>query len=138
MCFEDNFLFNQSGAVLFSVGDHDLPLISILVAFSASFSPSIFSRCFPLLRFPSIIPVVTRFSSYSVLIAWRKKLCWRLPILFISDLVTVFRLVSLLALRFIAFSEGTIFLLPTVSFVLVLLLSRLCIRTSQFDTMLRS
>ncbi|GFN84215.1 hypothetical protein PoB_001072100 [Plakobranchus ocellatus] len=43
-------------------------------AFSQSARPSMsFSRCFPLLRFPSNIPVVTRFSNFSLRITWPKK-----------------------------------------------------------------
>ena len=51
-------------------------------------SPSnIFSRCFRLLRFPSIIPVVIRCSSFSLLTTWPKKVAWRLCILITSHLV---------------------------------------------------
>ena len=45
----------------------------------------IFSRCFALLRFPSIIPVVQRCSSFSIFITWPKKVAWRF--LFINGLV---------------------------------------------------
>ena len=56
---------NQSGALLFNVGDHDLPRFATLVAFRAAItlltlslfvrSSNIYSHCFPLLRFLSII-----------------------------------------------------------------------------------
>ena len=47
-------------------------------------SPSnIFLPFFPLLRFTSIIPVVTRCSSFSLLITWPKKVTWRLRTPFI-------------------------------------------------------
>ena len=69
-----------------------------LVAFSASaarptvchfVSPfSIFSRCFSLLHFPSIIPGFTRFSRFSLLITRQEKVFCRLRILFMSDLVS--------------------------------------------------
>ena len=50
-------------------------------------SPSvIFSRCFPLLRFPSIIPVVMRCSNFSLLITWPKNVVCRVRILFTSAL----------------------------------------------------
>ena len=81
--------------MLFSLGDHDLPCISFLT-FSTSVtrptlspfvSPSnIFSRCYPLMRFPSNA-VVTRCTSLSLIIIWPKKVAWRLRILFLSDLV---------------------------------------------------
>ena len=68
-----------------------------LVTFSASVtyptfnlfgSPfSIFSRCFPLLCFLSINPVVTRCSSFSLLITQPKKFAWPLCILVMSGLV---------------------------------------------------
>ena len=62
----------SSGAMLYSVGDHVLPY-STLPAPSQLASPSVvFSRCFPLLRFPSIIPVVMRCSNFSLLITWPK------------------------------------------------------------------
>ena len=98
---------NQSGAMLFSVGNYDLLRNFIPVAFSASVTlptlsyfvslSNIFSHCFHPLRFPLIIPVVTRCSSFSLLIAWPKKIAWHLRILFISDLliVTLFHLSSL-------------------------------------------
>ena len=144
---------NQSDAVLFSVGDHDLPRISVLCRFqcfchssystlSHFVSPSnIFSRCFPLLRFPSIIPVVTRSSNFPLhflvshnITPFPKKKkrggggggeAWRLRILIMSDfflcvcrlLLTLFCLISLQSMRFVAFSEETTFLLPPVSFV---------------------
>ena len=51
-------------------------------------SPSnIFSNCFPLLRFPSFIPVITKCSSFSLDITWPKKVARRLCILFMGDLV---------------------------------------------------
>ena len=46
----------------------------------------IFSRCFPLLRFPSIIPVVMRCSNFSLLITWPKNVVCRVQILFTSAL----------------------------------------------------
>ena len=60
------------------VGDHYLPRTSIPDQFhclchsSYFVGPNIFSRCFPLLRFPTIIPVVTRCSSFSLLSKWPK------------------------------------------------------------------
>ncbi|GFO25806.1 hypothetical protein PoB_005231100 [Plakobranchus ocellatus] len=51
-----------------SIASNDFP------AFSQSARPSMsFSHCFPLLRFPSNIPVVTRFSNFSLRITWPKK-----------------------------------------------------------------
>ena len=88
--------FNQSAALLFSEGDHDLPRISrSFVAFSTSVtrptfshfvSPSnIFPRCLPLLSFPSIIPVVTSCSSLYLFLTWSRRIAWplRAGILFI-------------------------------------------------------
>ena len=87
---------NQSGALLLSVGDHDLSHISIPHRFNASVtlptlrhfvSPSnIFSRCFPLLHFPSFNPLVTRCFNLSLLITWPKKVACCLSILFMSEL----------------------------------------------------
>ena len=87
---------NESDALIFSTGDHDLPSISILVAFSASVASPTFSRfvsqsnifscCIPPLHFPSIIP---DHSSFSLLITWPKKVAYHLrtSILFMSGLV---------------------------------------------------
>ena len=137
---------NQSGAMFFSVGDDDLPCISIPCCFQCFchsifllratllVHPTSFHSCFPLLLYPSIIPVVTRCSSFSLLITWPKKVAWHLLNLFMSDLVVsaLFRLISLQSMRFVAFSTGTTFLLPPVSFVLVLKLSRPCIHTREW------
>ena len=75
---------------LFSVGDYDLPRISIpRPTFSHFVSPlNNFSRCFPLLRFPSIISVVTRCSSFSHLMA--KKGLHGVCVYFLSDFVVSF------------------------------------------------
>ena len=88
---------NQSGTMLFDLDDHDLPRMIILRRFSASVIRSTFSQyqstqqlfsLFPLLRFPSSIPVVTRCSSFfSLLIPYSKKVAWRLLILHKSDVV---------------------------------------------------
>ena len=51
---------------------------------------NIFSCCFPYLHFPSIIPVVTQCSNFSLLITWPKKIVFRLRSLFMSDLVASF------------------------------------------------
>ena len=84
--------------MLFSLGDHDLPRIFISDRFqcfchssylSHFVSPSnIFSRCFLVLRFLSIIPLVTGCSRFSLLITWPKKVVWRFCFLFMSDLVS--------------------------------------------------
>ena len=61
--------------------------------------------------------------------------CLRLCILFIvlcQLLVTLFRLISLQSMRFITFSIGTTFLLPPISFVTGLKLSKPCIHTSEW------
>ena len=100
-----------------------LPSLSYFVSLS-----NIFSHCFPLLFFSSIIPVVTRSSSFSFLITWPKKVGWRVHSPFMSDLlfwllVTMFRLISLQFMRFVAFSKGTTLWLRPVSVVPVLKLS---------------
>ena len=72
--------------VLFTVGDHDLPRISIPRRFqrfcpSSYFeplclsNPTFFSRCFSLPRFPSIFSIATRCSRFRfpLLITWSQK-----------------------------------------------------------------
>ena len=59
-----------------------LPTLNHFVTLS-----NIFSHCFLLLRFQSIIPVVARYSSFSLLITWPKKVAWRLHIFCMSNLV---------------------------------------------------
>ena len=75
--------------MLFSIADHDFPHISIPHHFqcfchSSYFeSPSnIFWCCFG-----TIIPVVTRFCTFSLLLTCPKKVAWRLLILFMLNLV---------------------------------------------------
>ena len=56
------------------------------------FSPYIFQRCFTLLRFPSIIPVVTKCSSFPLLMTWtQKKLLGVYVFYFMSDRVSASR-----------------------------------------------
>ena len=79
---------------------------------------NIVSSCFPLLRFPSIILVVTRCSIFSLLITLPKKVSWRLCILFKGDVVmsashNKFSLSPLQSIRFLAFSVGTIIITDT-------------------------
>ena len=115
-----------------------------LVTFSASVthpththlvsSSNIFSHCFPLLCFPFIIPVATKCFSSSFLNTWPKTVAWCLHILTMSDHVVPAsrRTVSLdfsnihkicnILLR-------VTYLLPLVSFVLVLKLSKPLTRT---------
>ena len=94
-----------------------------LVAFSASVTLSTFSHfvsppnilsCFlPLLHFPSIIPVVTRCSRFSLLITWLKMLAIYVFYIWVILLcrlhVRLFCLISLQSMRFVAFSEGTLY-----------------------------
>ena len=66
---------NQSGVLLFSVGDLDLPCLSVPRRFQCIyhssyikpylFSPYVFSRCFHPMHFSSIIPVKALCSSSS-------------------------------------------------------------------------
>ena len=90
----------------------------------------IFSRRLPLLRFPSIVPVVIRCSSFSLLITWPRKVAWRFRILFMRDLFVCASLRTY-SLDFFAFhvifwasfSKTTSPLLP-ISFVFALILSK--------------
>ena len=89
-----------------------------------------------MVHFPLIIHIVKRCSSFS-LIAWPKKFVWCLPHLFISDFVVSpslkqFRVISLQSMRFVALFKGNTFLLPPVSFVSALKLSRPVIYTSEW------
>ena len=74
-------------------------------------SPSvIFSRCFPLLRFPSIIPVVMRCSNSSLLITWPKNVVCCVRILFTSAL-DVWASFSTVSFDFLAIHDIFIILL---------------------------
>ena len=74
-------------------------------------SPSvILSRCFPLLRFPSIIPVVTRCSNFSLLITRPKNVVCRVRILFTSAL-DVWASFSTVSFDFLAIHDIFIILL---------------------------
>ena len=87
-------------------------------------SPSvIFSRCFPLLRFPSIIPVVMRFSNFSLLITWPKNVVCRVQILFTSAL-DVWASFSTVSFDFLAIHD--IFVGFSISSALICLSSHLC------------
>ena len=76
---------NQSGALLFSLCDHDLRASQSLDVFSTpvtlptfshfTFPFNIFIRFFFMLRFLSTIPTVTRCSSFSIFISWQKVSC---------------------------------------------------------------
>ena len=96
---------------------------------------TIFSPCFPLLRFLSIIPVVTRCSSFPLLITWPKRVALRLIILFMSYFV-VLASRNTISFDFFAVHEirGTLrnnhILLPPVSFVSFFKSSRSRIHTS--------
>ena len=91
----------------------------------------ILSSCFHLLRFPSIIPVVTKCSNFS-LITWLRKFAWRLDILSVSHVVVSASRISFdffAVQEIVAFSVGIAFLLPPVSLVAILKLYRPRIRT---------
>ena len=74
-----------------------------------------------LVQFSSIIPIVTRCSSFSLFIKWPKKIAWRSRILFMTDLVSAFR--NTVSFNFFVVHEiryileADTFLLPSVSFV---------------------
>ena len=58
---------------------------------------NIFSHCVSLMRFPSIIPVVTRYPSFSLFITWPNKVACHLRILLVSfDLFAVYDIHSIL------------------------------------------
>ena len=116
----------QSGALLFSEGDHDLPCTSIPRPTFSHFirQSNIFLRCFPLLCFPSIIPVVLAFTYY---------ILYKLTSDFVSaSRITQLSLISFQSMRLVALSIRTTFLLHPVSFGDVLRLSRPCIYTSEW------
>ena len=128
-----NSSINQLGAVLFSIADHDFPHISIPHHFqcfchSSYFeSPSnIFWCCFG-----TIIPVVTRFCTFSLLLTCPKKVAWRLLILFMLNLVV---LASCNSFGWFLYSpwDTNLILFSPVSFVTVLKLCKLCIDTSEW------
>ena len=105
--------------------------------FSHFISPSNIFLCFPQLRFHRVIAGVTRCSSFSHLITWQKRLpdvyVFYFWVIFLCQhLVTLFSLISLQSMRFVAFSIRTTFLFPLVSFVTVLKLSRPRIHTSEW------
>ena len=139
-----------------AAGDHDLPHISIPSSLSVHLSlvqhlATLFVHLlavFPWCVFLQSLHLardylVSLFSSHGRKKKTKnkpKKIAWCLSILLIllailcQFLVTLFRLISLQSLRFGAFSAGTTFLLPPISFVTVLKLSRPRIHTSEHST----
>ena len=139
--------FNQSSAMIFGVGDHDLPRISITRPFcvffthltlSHFFCPSnISSGCFSVLHFPSITSVITSCSSLSLPIICPKKGCLAFTFSFYERSCCVsfsqhFHLISLQSMRSMALCIGNTFLLVHVSFEPVFKMPRLRIHTSKW------
>ena len=89
---------NQLSAMLFKsmIGHHDPPRIPIPPHFQCIYHAYYFEplclslqpqRWFPLLRFPPIIPVIIRCSSFFLFNKWPKKVVWLLCFLFMSDFI---------------------------------------------------
>ena len=131
--------FNQSGRQ--SWPSTHLTALSLLVHLLldlhlTTLGIQIFFAVFPCCNF-------TKYSSFSLLITWPKKVAWRFFLIFYEWvilcqlLVTLFRLIFFQSTRFIAFSLGIIFLLRLFSFIAILSSSRPSIHTSgwvQFST----
>ena len=93
----------QSDAVIFSVVQATMNFHASLFLVIFNFSVSVthptfnnfvcpsntFSHCFTLLHYPLPISVVTRCSSFSLLITWPKNVSWLSHISYLSDLVVL-------------------------------------------------